>query len=263
MSNSGQYSFIFERFNDFCSLVSKKQAYCFNYHNKILYKWGNLTIQIENKSDIQILKELIVEGHYSRLLPINEKTVIIDIGMNTGIISLFFSTQKNISKIYGFEPLHPTLNQATNNFCLNLSLSQKITSFNYGLGTKNEQIKVHYNPTQRGLTSIFAHDKNGEAITIRNALEALTPIFKNHKNEQIIVKIDCEGCEYSILSELDQKLPYNVKKIILEYHWGRLPELVNFFERNKFIADSKTENLQTGLIYAYRPATNDSASYNL
>lgn len=66
-------------------------------------------------TDFLFVSEIFVDNTYYLDLAYDDY-VVIDIGMNIGIASLFFAAKKEVVKVYGFEPFEDTYNQAIENF---------------------------------------------------------------------------------------------------------------------------------------------------
>ena len=71
-----------------------------------------------------------------------KNSIVIDIGMNVGIASLFFATLPHVEKVYAFEPFKAPYLRAMDNFKLNPALSAKIQAYNFGLSNKFEELDV-------------------------------------------------------------------------------------------------------------------------
>ena len=65
-----------------------------------------LEIIVESFEEFFIIAEIFIDYDYNFLL--NEEVVVLDIGMNIGIASLFFSKMNAVTKVYGFEPVADT-----------------------------------------------------------------------------------------------------------------------------------------------------------
>lgn len=168
----------------------------------------------------------------------NEPYTMIDIGFNLGMSSLWAAQNKNIKEIYGFEPFEPTRLLAQNNLEHNTELAKKIKLFPFGLGAKNEEIKINYEPNSPGAMSSvknrFEDAKAIETIQIKNAAETLQPIF-NKTRTKIFMKIDCEGAEFEILPDLDNSgLLKKINVIIMEWHFQDPKPLIEILEKNGF-----------------------------
>ena len=84
-------------------------------------------------TDFDIMNEVFIENAYNVNLPIETQVIVMDIGMNIGIVSLYFATQNWCEKVYGYEPFQDTFQQALENFKMNNKLLGKIISQNFGL----------------------------------------------------------------------------------------------------------------------------------
>lgn len=164
--------------------------------------------------------------------------VMIDIGLNIGLTSLYSAQKENIIKIYGFEPFMPTFKQAQQNLKLNPVLAEKIEIFNFGLGDSEKTLDIHYNPQLPGsMSSVsdkFSDCTDVEKIAIKKASDVIGEIVTKHK-ENIFLKIDCEGAEKEIVPELDKAgLLKKIKIIIMEWHYENPQYLVDILRRNGF-----------------------------
>jgi FkbM family methyltransferase len=184
-----------------------------------------ITIFIETGQDISTLREVYVKGCYNVESP--EDFILIDIGLNVGITSLYFSENDKCKKIYSFEPIEETYKQAQKNISINANAS-KINTFNYGLGSQERVIEIEYDASIRGSVGInglppFADKSkhyNKTNLQIKNVSNVLESIFDEFFNKNnIFIKIDCEGAEYEILDDLRaNNLLDKASCILIEWH---------------------------------------------
>jgi FkbM family methyltransferase len=189
--------------------------------------------------------------------------VLIDIGLNRGIASLFFATYPNIKSIYSFEPFKPTFALAKKNLELNPQLGEKINAFNFGLGKAETTLELPYMDTATGGMST-THDvckgkNNGrmETVAVKDAAGEIAPILEEHKNKHIIVKCDCEGAEFEIFERLDEKaLIGKMDVILMEYHYNKPDSLIGVLTSHGFVVRTRvlSEAMNKGYIYAVRMA---------
>ncbi|MFM9825233.1 FkbM family methyltransferase [Flavobacterium sp.] len=225
----------------------------------VLASFNSLKFYIETTEEFFILKEVFVEKDYNLLS--NESYVVFDIGMNIGISSLFFGLQKNVEKIYSFEPVVNTYKQAIYNVALNENLSTKIEAFNIGLGATTRVERVLYNPQAKGncgirLESSLVIDKNNSKeieINIQDVSTILPELFAKHTNYKKVLKIDCEGAEYEILQKLsDSSLLTQVDVLLIEWHDKGSEILENILLENNFRVVSRYLTSISGMIYAFK-----------
>ena len=213
----------------------------------------------DNAKAFVTIREIFIDEIYN--LSCEGDLVVIDIGMNRAIASLFFSAKENVRKIYAFEPFKPTVALAKKNLDLNPELSKKIQVFTYGLGKKNVILEVPYSPEESDRArSIFAvsakRNSWTETVTVKDAAEVLAPIFEEHKSTRIVIKCDCEGAEFDIFERLDEaKLIGNIDIILMEYHFEKPDRLVKILTEAGFavnVQKSKKNKHIFGYLYAVK-----------
>lgn len=186
-----------------------------------------------------------------------DKYIVFDIGLNIGITALYLAQQKDVVKVYGFEPFPETFAQAENNLRLNPMFASKIEIFNYGLSDKESQLPIHYNSTKPGSMSTtidrFPDADNLVTVTLKRASTVIAPIIAN-SNAAVVLKIDCEGSEGAILNDLAANgVLQNVEIIIMEWHFVYPDSLINLLNDNGFIVFCQTEKInELGMIRAVR-----------
>ena len=219
-------------------------------------------MDVSDASDhpLYLIKEVFVKSEYN--LNLNRESILIDIGMNRAAASLLFATNKNIKKIYAYEPFKPTFEVAKRNLELNPHLSEKIIPLNFGLGKSETTLELPYVANASGAMSTThntCNDENirKETVIIKDAAEEIIPILEENKNKHIIIKCDCEGAEFEIFERLNAKdLVGGIDVVMMEYHFEEPDRLVNILTENGFALQTKigSSKSQTGYIYAVRMA---------
>ncbi len=220
-----------------------------------------IDISSEPREAMGITNEVLLNKEYAVVL--GGDAVLIDIGLNRGIASLFFAAYPNIKKIYSFEPFKPTFELAKRNLELNRKLKEKIVPLGFGLGKAEAVLELSYMDRATGKMST-THDvckgqKNTrkETVVIKDAAKEIASILKKNENERIIVKCDCEGGEFEIFERLDEgKLIGSIDIVLMEYHFNKPDELVSILTKNGFAVHTKvlSQKINTGYIYAVRMA---------
>jgi FkbM family methyltransferase len=220
-------------------------------------------MDISDTSDhpLYLVKEVFVKSEYN--LNLKEESILIDIGMNRAAASLLFAANENIGGVYAYEPFKPTFELAKRNLELNPELSEKINTFNFGLGKAEMTLELPYMANATGGMST-THDvckgkKNRikETVVIKDAAKEITPILEENKNKHVIVKCDCEGAEFEIFERLDEEnIVSRIDVVMMEYHFEKPDRLINILTENNFAVQTKigSKKSKTGYIYAVRMA---------
>lgn len=198
---------------------------------------NDINIKQRYITDVKIVDEIFARREYA--ISILEKdTVVVDMGMNVGIASLYFASNKNVKRVYGYEPFKDTYLQALENFELNPDLKNKITPFNLALSDVNEQKVIYNSSTYSGYRSIFGNDNlpSGKEAVIECAIagEEIKKIISENIDSKIILKIDTEGSEFAILESINKVCIWDkIDMIVMEYH--REPQsLLDTLEKNNY-----------------------------
>lgn len=224
----------------------KNVRYEVNCDGEILCKIDNMTFMLSNVNEQFIIKEVFGEKCYNFSLA-GKKQIVLDIGMNIGIASIYFSNLPSVYHIYAYEPFQQTYQRAIQNFSLNHD-QNKITPHPFGLGKSNQVLEVDYFEHAKGLMSTQRNNVETlpskasqfvkEQVELQDIAKIFPPIKERHPDCDIVLKIDCEGSEYEIMERLEETgLINQVACIIMEWHRinGKYPEmLMELLQRNQF-----------------------------
>ena len=151
-------------------------------------------------------------GDYEFLNPILGNTVI-DIGANIADSSIWFAIS-GASKIIALEPYRYSYNMAIKNLEMN-NLNDIVILLNAGYGRDGE---IEVKDTIANIGSVLEEFKGG----LKVPLLSLSSILNKYSRiicGQLLLKMDCEGCEYNILAE-DEDTIKKFSRIVIEYHKG-------------------------------------------
>ncbi len=232
------------------NFVFSDQIFAFPYSNKIVkmkfYKDGKFNGEFS-----------AFLGDYNFLEPIKGNTVI-DIGANIADSSVWFAIE-DASIVIGLEPYKWSYSMAVENIKIN-NLEDRIVLLNAGYGPDGT-IEIEDKITNIGTE--LKEFKGG----IKTPLLTLKTILNNYSeliNGELLLKMDCEGCEYNILTEEENVLK-RFKRILIEYHYGyeniqkKLEKTgfeVKYTEPHKWYGEGSGRNLIQGYIYARRIGSN-------
>jgi len=161
---------------------------------KFYYKGRNLKFYADSRKRclniVGTLKETFVDDVYSRM-GVSGK-VVVDIGAYVGDSSVYFIL-KGAKKVYAFEP-YPSSYKLLLKVIKGNGLEGKIVPFNEALAKKPGETKLNeeYENTPSSDLKSSAEGKSIKLTTLKEIVERF-----NLKGA--CLKMDCEGCEYSIL----------------------------------------------------------------
>jgi FkbM family methyltransferase len=250
---------IFNWFDLFVQLPKKLNGKYVNEELDLFFVFKDLKIKINSYSELYIINEIYFEQCYNINIPPSNELVIVDMGMNVGLASLFFANLQQVKMVYAYEPFEPTYHQALENFKHAPSYAKKIIPHAYGLGNEEREINVPYNPENSGtnvtVLSVTKEQKAKHeiALTIKNVALEIKSIVEKHPTAKIILKIDTEGAEYEIFESLfSEKLPENIIGFLMEWHVKGPKQLEEKLVNENFKLVSTLIEPNTGLIYAFR-----------
>jgi FkbM family methyltransferase len=151
------------------------------------------------------------------LPPALQPEVILDIGSNIGASILFFHEQFPAARIYGFEPNSETFRVLQKN----VGSLPSVQVFNYGLGAADATIAVPFDGAD--FSRFMSKDKTAEwsgplsptSCQIKHAGDVVRNLGLTKVD---LIKIDCEGAEYDVLTSLPPELLSKSKWIVGEMH---------------------------------------------
>ncbi|MHB8396205.1 MAG: FkbM family methyltransferase [Thermoplasmataceae archaeon] len=171
------------------------------------YKGREVTLASGNQEYGDL--DVFVKEVYSFLDCENED--VLDIGTNIGDSAIFFALN-NAKKIIALEPYPLGYNFAKLNVSDN-NCGAVIELLNAGYGKDGV---ISLDPGYRNtLGSDLKESKNGKQVPIYS----LKSLLSRYDLVSPVLKMDCEGCEYSILDEEEDVLT-RFKRIQIEYHYG-------------------------------------------
>jgi len=221
---SGSFKFMKDRTNKTHSLES------YEYMGKPVY-------YRTSTSDMMIIHEILLKKGYSSeyWLPDEiEPEIILDIGGNIGITSVYFANKFPNAKIYTFEPVpqnYEILKKNTEKY-------DNIHIFNVGLGCEDGSFEIYMSEDDENFGGASLYSEAGGVnvesrvkCQVRNVDDMLNEIGISRID---LIKIDTEGAEYDILTTIKKDTLTQVKWIIGELHGNRDFELLNYLEGMDF-----------------------------
>jgi FkbM family methyltransferase len=187
---------------------------------------------------------------YTQYCGIPWDSVVVDIGANVGVFSLFAARRARV--VYALEP-------ASSNFerlVKNTSQVASIVPLKCACAARDGRatLDVSGSPVAFSL-------KTSSGSGTQEAIEviSLATLFERYKIERCdFLKLDCEGAEFEIVWESDPALLSRVRRIVMEYHDHLSTQYshVEMLEKLKSLgyqATSYKPNGVYGMIAAVRP----------
>ena len=186
-----------------------------------------------------------------KFLDIKDRDVI-DIGMNIGDSSIYFSIN-GAKRVIGVEPYPYTFSIAEKNVKLNEI--KNIILLNAGYG-QDSTVIIDSEKFSSNSSSLIS-SVNGKNISVLS----LKTLINKYNIKNAVLKMDCEGCEYALLNENDDIFNH-IEMIQIEYHYGYedlVKKLIScgfdvkFTEPKKsYNPDAENPNMYFGYIFAKR-----------
>ena len=200
--------------------------------------WNNKKIYYRtSSSDMMLIYEILLKSKYKREYYFPEELkpkVIFDIGGNIGITSVYLASLFPEAQIYTFEPLKENFEILKKN----TSQFNNIEVFNFGLGAKNGSFKLYLSDDEENYGGVsFYYEVEG------NMSEPYTECEVKNVNDVIqeigvtsvdLIKIDTEGAEYDILTNIKVEFLNKTSWITGELHGNRDFELLNYLNNLGF-----------------------------
>jgi len=226
----------------------------------IVAKGKDFTTEIHTAEELFILREICLSRDYN--FQSCGDVVVIDIGMNVGLASLFFASREDVEHVYGFEPFKPTYLQCLRNLEKNHKLSHKISASNFGLAHDHQTLEVDYDFEYKGQVGIHGtglirsslKSVSKEKIKLEPIIPEIKKIIDLHPGMGVVCKIDCEGGEYDIFRLFSEHgIPEAIKVIMMEWHQKGPERLLDTLRLNNFRSVATYAYRQdVGMIYAFR-----------
>lgn len=191
-----------------------KGLFIFDKHTEILsFPYNDTVLKMKFfKDGIMNGEPSSFDGDYDFLEPFNS-CIVVDIGANIADSSIFFAV-KGASKIISLEPYKYSYEMGLYNIELN-NLENVISFINAAYG-KDGYIEIEDKVSNIG--SELKPFNGGIKIPIMS-IDTIINKYIGVTFERLLLKMDCEGCEYNLLEEKNEVIK-KFDKILIEYHYG-------------------------------------------
>jgi FkbM family methyltransferase len=220
------------------------------------YDWDGIPVAYRSgTSDAGLIYNiLLMRGRKSEYAPPpeaklrpEEVRVVLDIGANIGIASLYFAANFPNATVHAFEPDPANCEVLT----ANARALPRIQVHPFALGAEDGELELFESDQPTNLGGYSAHGLGvnpgrSQKVPVRHAGRALAALGVERAD---VLKIDTEGAEWEILTALDPELLGGVRLIMGELHGRRDFELLDYLQPMFHIGAKK--QLKTRLFNFY------------
>ena len=174
-------------------------------------------LNMRNEGDHAIANELFLDRQYRYCDEVikNARHGVIDIGGHLGFFSLYASLLNARVPIYSFEPHLGNFELLKKN--LKDNRVRNVTAKNLAVSNAVGEVELLLSKEDLNHSIVRAIEPTNEVQKVQTI--TLEKIFDRHRLGQVdLLKIDCEGAEFSILEDSPPAIFDRVSHIFLEYH---------------------------------------------
>jgi len=169
-----------------------------------------------NFMDAAILGEVFLDESYVRGLVLPDRPTVVDIGGYIGDFALFAAKRLNARRVVVCEPSPRNWDLLQKNVANN-SYGDRIEMVNKAV-TDGEDVMMNVEASDRGQARVSAYGP-GDVPRQRIPGVSLASLMESHGLDTIdLLKIDCEGGEYAILSGTPSEALKRIRNIVFEFH---------------------------------------------
>ena len=146
---------------------------------------------------------------------------LVDVGSNIGSFVIWLNSKVGVREAFCFEPEPDSFQLLTFNLAKNRCTSAK--TFNCGLGGAERSVQITLKRDSPGGTSIYSEQKSQQSSGATIRVRAFQDWLKEADGDFDLLKLDCEGSEWEIISRTDAKEMSRFRACVAEVHGD--PEL--------------------------------------
>jgi FkbM family methyltransferase len=226
--------------------------------NDVILSKDDISFYARCADDMNLVGEIFLEQVYR--FESARPTVVIDIGMNIGLVSMQFSKNSCVERVYSFDPFQSTYDRALANLSLNPEWSRKIVPTRVGISDEDGKLALNVVDTDdSGSRSTIEVSEGGIVIELdlEKASNVVRRVRAAHPDCDIVMKVDCEGAEFGIFQNLAAEgLLTEVSTFMVEWH-NAFPgknqaDLIAPLKNAGFTVIDRSPTTGNGFFYAVR-----------
>lgn len=201
-----------------------------------------------NSDDLKIVKSNWVTKHYIReFIPIEKNSIVIDVGAHIGSFSIIAA--RYASKVFAFEPVQSNYKMLVKNVRLNELTNVMTYEMAVWKSSGYKEIYI-YDETSTGNHSLI---NNYRKINTKKEIQTISlKDFLTREKLSLInfLKLDCEGAEYEIITDMDEEIANKIKYIVMETHQKERRSIIEIESKLKSLGYKVKKEQNGGYIYA-------------
>ncbi len=224
---------------------------------------NGVSMYLDDDNDNRLFDEIFCHNAYN-FFPgsTGQPIILFDIGMNSGIATLYFASMKNVKAVYSFEPFRKTYDKAVRNIEMNSEqVREKIKAYPIGLSDRNyESCEIGFSIDDSTAMRLDKNtgksdDSDSDKVSIRKFSEIFQKILAENVETDpvpiVVCKVDCEGSEYPVFQDMDENgILSRIDLIILETHDGGERGILSLLQKYGYAYFSNTGERGLGMVYA-------------
>jgi FkbM family methyltransferase len=145
--------------------------------------------------------------------------IVVDIGGNIGMVSIFLAKKYPFLKIYAFEPVKENFDNFKSNILLNKISDGIIHLENKAVTKDGRNVNLTFMRENSGGSNIFEiPNMTNKKSNISESLTLEQIFLENNIKDCKLLKMDCEGAEYEILYNAPVSILSRIKHLRGEFH---------------------------------------------
>lgn len=212
-----------------------------------------LQFRVRGAMDVWSIKETFLDRFYEKFgFTIQPNWKIIDIGAGVGDYSLYAAVTQPNSKIFSFEPFPQSFALMQENLMLNTINNVQV--FDQAVGSSSGELLLDLTggePLQFQSFLKNAVDVD-ESLSV-NSITLVDILARLETKSCDLLKLDCEGAEYSILFGTPDTALMSIQRIVMEYHDNLTPythgDLTRFLNERDFQVEAFSNPVHPHLGY--------------
>ena len=180
----------------------------------------DLQFKVRGAMDVWSIKETFLDRFYEKYgYSVQSDWKVIDIGAGTGEFTIFAAAamSRSVDRVFAFEPFPESFTLMQQN--LRINKINNVQIFAEAVGAEAGELVLDLaggDPLQ--YQSHLESAVNVEASLHVKSISLAGALEKTGQESCDLLKLDCEGAEYSILFAAPQSVLEHVSHIVMEYH---------------------------------------------